>query len=44
MDQMKEEIKIPEKKLSNKEVANLADAEFKTLLIRMLTEMNMVTK
>ena len=36
MAQMKEEIKIPEKELSNKEIANLSDGEFKTLVIRML--------
>ena len=37
---MKEEIKAPEKiQLSNKELANLSDAQFKTLLIRMLTEL-----
>ena len=37
---MKEQIKITEKiQLSNKETANLSDAEFKTLVIRMLTEM-----
>ena len=37
---MKEEIKVPEKiQLSNEEIANLSDAEFKTLVIRMLTEM-----
>ena len=36
---MKEEIKTPEKELSNKKTANLSDAEFKTLVIRMLTEM-----
>ena len=35
---MKEQIKTPEKELSNKEIANLSDAEFKTLVIRMLTE------
>ena len=39
MAQMKEQIKTPEKELSHKEIANLSDAEFKTLLIRMLTEM-----
>ena len=39
MTQMKEQIKTPEKELSHKEIANLSDAEFKTLLIRMLTEM-----
>ena len=36
---MKEQMKTPEKELSDKERANLPDAEFKTLLIRMLTEM-----
>ena len=36
---MKEQIKAPEKQLSDKELANLSDVEFKTLLIRMLTEM-----
>ena len=36
---MKEQIKIPEKELSNKEIANLSDAQFKILVIRMLTEM-----
>ena len=39
MVQMKEQIKTPEKELSDKEIANLSDAEFKTLIIRMLTEM-----
>ena len=40
MAQMKEEIKVPEKiQLSNEEIANLSDAEFKTLVNRMLTEM-----
>ena len=36
---MKEQIKAPGKILSNKEIANLSDAQFKTLVIRMLTEM-----
>ena len=37
---MKEQIKAPEKiQLSNKEIDNLSDAQFKTLVIRMLTEM-----
>ena len=37
---MKEQIKAPEKiQLSNEEIANLSDAEFKTMVIRMLTEM-----
>ena len=39
MAQMKEQIKPPEKELSNEEIANLSDAELKTLVIRMLTEM-----
>ena len=38
MAQMKEQIKTPEKELSNEETANLSDAEFKTLVIRMFTE------
>ena len=36
---MKEQIKTPEKELNAEEIANLSDAEFKTLVIRMLTEM-----
>ena len=36
---MKEQIKAPEKELNNEEIANLSDAEFKTLVIRLLTEM-----
>ena len=40
MPQMKEQIKPPEKiQLSNEEIANLSDAQFKTLAIRMLTEL-----
>ena len=40
MAQRKEQIKAPEKiQLSDEEIANLSDAEFKTLEIRMLTEM-----
>ena len=39
MAQVKEHIKTPEKELSDKEIANLFDAEFKTLVIRMLTEL-----
>ena len=38
MAQMKEQIKTQEKELSEMEVANLSDAEFKTLVIRMLRE------
>ena len=37
MAPMKEQIKTPE--LSDKEIDNLSDAKFKTLVIRMLTEM-----
>ena len=36
---MKKQIKTPEEELSNKEIANLSVAEFKTQAIRMLTEM-----
>ena len=40
MAQMKEQNKAPEKiQLSNEEIANLSDAQFKTLVIRMLTEL-----
>ena len=34
---MEKQIKTPEKELSNKEIVNLSDAEFKTLVIRILT-------
>ena len=37
---MKEQIKTPEKiQLSNKQIANLSDAQFKTLVIKTLTEL-----
>ena len=39
MTQMKEQIKTQETELSNKKKANLSDAQFKTLVIRMLKEM-----
>ena len=39
MAQMKEQIKTPEIELSDEEIANLSDAKFKTLVIRMLTEL-----
>ena len=39
MAQMKEQSKTPERELSDEEIANQSDAKFKTLLIRMLTEM-----
>ena len=38
MAQVKERIKTPEKEL-NTDIANLSDAEFKILIIRMLTEL-----
>ena len=39
MAQMKEQIKAPKIQPSDEETANLSDAEFKTLVVRMLTEM-----
>ena len=36
---MKEQTKAPEKELRDKKTANLSNAKFKTLVIRMLTEM-----
>ena len=40
MAHMKEQIKAPEKiQLSEEEIANLSDAQFKTLVIRKLTEL-----
>ena len=40
MAQKKEQIKALEKiQLNNEEIANLSDAQFKTLIIRMLTEL-----
>ena len=39
MTQMKEQIKAPNIEQSNEEIANLSDAQFKTLVTRMLTEM-----
>ena len=39
MSQMKEHIKAPKIELGNEEIANLSDVQFKTLVIRMLTEM-----
>ena len=40
MAQVKEQIKAPEKiQLSDEEIANLSDAQFKTLVIKMLTEL-----
>ena len=40
MAQMKEQTKPPEKELNEIEISNLSDAEFKTLVIRMLKEIS----
>ena len=40
MGQMKEQIKTPQKALNKMEISNLSDAEFKTLLKRMLKELS----
>ena len=40
MVQIKEQNKIPEKELNEMEISNLSDAQFKTLVIRMLQELN----
>ena len=40
MAQVKEQIKTPEKELDDMEINNLSDAEFKTLVIRMLKELS----
>ena len=37
---MKEQIKTLEKELNEMEISNLSDAEFKTLVIRMLQELS----
>ena len=39
MAQMKEQNKIPEKELNKTEITNLPDAEFKTLVIKILKEL-----
>ena len=39
MAQMKEQIKVPKTELSDEEIASLSDAELKTLVIKMLTEL-----
>ena len=39
MAQMKEQSKTSERELSNQEMANLSDEEFKALVIKMLTEL-----
>ena len=38
--QMKEQVKTPEKELNKIEISNLSDAEFKTVVIRMLREIS----
>ena len=40
MAQMKDQIKTPEKELNKMEKSNLSNAEFKTLVIRMLKELS----
>ena len=40
MAQMKEQIKTPEKELNEMEISNQSDAEFQTLVIRMLKELS----
>ena len=40
MAQMKVQIKTPAKKLNKMKIINLSDAEFKTLVIRMLKELS----
>ena len=37
--QMKEQSKASERELSNEEIANLSDGEFKALVIKMFTEL-----
>ena len=39
MAQIKEQNKTPKKELNKMEVTNLSDAEFKTLVIRMLKQL-----
>ena len=40
MEQMKEQIRIPEKELNKIEMSNLSDSEFKILFTRMLKELS----
>ena len=42
MTQMKEQNKISEKELNKTEVSNLSDVDFRTLVIRMLRELNTI--
>ena len=39
MAEMKEQNKTPEKELNKMEIINLSDAEFKTMVIKMLKEL-----
>ena len=39
MDQMKERSKASERELSEEEITNLSDGEFKALVIKMLTDL-----
>ena len=39
MGQVKEQIKTPKIELNEEEIANLSDAQFKTLVIRMFQEL-----
>ena len=39
MAQMKEQSKASERELSEEEIANLSDGEFKALVIKMLTDL-----
>ena len=39
MAQVNEQLKTPGKEISDEEIDNLSDAEFKTLVIRMLTDL-----
>ena len=40
VDQMKEQVKTPEKELNEMEISNLSDAEFKMLVIRICKELS----
>ena len=40
MAQMREQIKTPEKELNKREISHLSDTKFKTLVIRMLKEVD----
>ena len=39
MVQMKEQIKTPQKELNKREISNVSDAEYKTLVLRMLKKL-----